>query len=88
MLKSRTIFVCAVMLIFAEIAKILVSVPDAYTIYQGWANSLVLDIVAVWVAAKSEVKHKFLLAIFGSVLIFLYAVIMVVLDYFGLVCIA
>lgn len=87
MKNSKTIFVCAVMLIAAEIAKIIVSVGDIYTFYAGWVNSLVLDVTAVWVVCNSEVKRKGLLALCGVLLLLLVTAFVATLSALGFVVI-
>ena len=87
MKNSKTIFICAVMLIAAGIAKIIVSVDDIYTFYAGWVHSLVLDVTAVWVVCNSEVKRKGLLAFCGVLLMLLVTAFIAALSVLGFVAI-
>ena len=85
MRNSKTIYICAVMIITALIAKILTSIDSGFTIRQGWADGMVMDIIAFWVLINSTAKQKCLLAICGVVLYFMIAVMIVMLSYLGLV---
>ena len=85
MRNSKTIYICAVMIITALIVKILTSIDTGFTIRQGWADSMVMDIIAFWVLINSTAKHKWFLTICGVVLFCLASVIIVSLSYTGLV---
>ena len=85
MRNSKTIYICAVIIVTALIAKILTSIGDGFKINQGWADSMVIDIIAFWVLINSTVKHKWLLTVCGVVLFCLVSVITVSLSYAGIV---
>lgn len=85
MRSSKTIYICAVMIITALIVKMLISIGDGFKINQGWADSMVMDIIAFWVLINSTAKHKWLLAVCGVVLFCLVSVITVSLSYTGIV---
>lgn len=85
MRNSKTIYICAVMVITGLIAKILASIDSGFTIRQGWVDSIVMDIIALWVLINSTVKHKWFLTICGVVLNITIAVTIVMLSYTGVV---
>lgn len=85
MRNSKTIYICAVIIVTALIAKILTSIGDGFKINQGWSDSIVMDIIAMWILVNSTVKHKWFLAVCGVVLFCLVSVIIVSLSYTGLV---
>jgi hypothetical protein len=85
MKNSKTIFICAVVLIAAELAKIFVSIGGIYNVYPGWVDSFALDVAAIWVVCKSEVKRKGMLALCGVLLLLFAAVIIAALSTFGFV---
>ena len=84
MKNSKTIFMCAVMLIAAELAKIIISIGGIYNVYPGWVDSLALDIASIWIICKSEVKRKGVLVLCGVVLLLSAAVFIALLATFGL----
>lgn len=85
MRNSKTIYICAVIIVTALIAKILTSIGDGFKINRGWADSIVMDIIAMWILVNSTVKHKWFLTICGVVLNITIAVMIVALSYTGLV---
>lgn len=85
MRNSKTIYICAVMIITALIVKILTSIDTGFTIRQGWGDSIVMDIIAFWVLINSTAKHKWFLTICGVLLYFMISVMIVMLSYTGLV---
>ena len=87
MRNSKTVYICAVIIVTALIAKILTSIDTGFTIRQGWADSMVMDIIAFWVLINSTAKQKYLLAPCGVLLYFAISVMIVALSYTGLVVI-
>lgn len=87
MRNSKTVYICAVIIVTALIAKILTSIGDGFKINQGWGDSMVMDIIAFWVLINSTAKQKYLLAPCGVLLYFAISVMIVMLSYTGLVVI-
>ena len=85
MKESKTIFICAVMSLTADVMKIIVNIGDIYPIYAGWTTDLLFSIVAVWIVANSKVKHKVGLAVIGAVMIIAIGCILATMSMFGLV---
>lgn len=85
MRNSKTIYICAVIIVTALMAKILASIGDGFKLHQGWADSIVIDIIALWVLMNSTAKQKYLLAPCGVLLYFAISVMIAALSYTGLV---
>jgi hypothetical protein len=85
MKESKTLFICAVMKLTADVMKIIVNIGDIYPVKVGWATSLILSIASVWLIANSKVKHKPILAVAGEVIFIAVVVILATMSVFGLV---
>ena len=85
MKESKTLFICAVMKLTADLMKIIVNIGDIYPVKVGWATSLVLSVASVWLIANSKVKHKPILVVVGAVTFIAIGVILATMSVFGLV---
>lgn len=85
MKESKTIFICAVMKLTADVMKIIINIGDIYPMRAGWATSLILSIVSVWLVANSKVKHKIGLAVVGAAIYIAIGTILATMSMFGLV---
>jgi hypothetical protein len=85
MKNSKTLFMCAVMALTADVMKIIVNIGDIYPINKGWATHLICSIVSVWLIFNSKVKHKIGLTILGVVTIFAITAALATLATLGIV---
>lgn len=85
MKESKTIFICAVMSLTADVMKIIVNIGDIYPIHTGWATNLIFSIISVWLIANSKVKHKAGLAVIGAAMYIAIGCILATMATFGLV---
>ena len=71
--------------IFGEVGKIIVSFGDGYMIAQGWATGLVIDLLSVYILARSTEKHKWGYALLGGVAFISLTVLIATLATLGFV---
>lgn len=85
MKESKTIFICAVMSLTADVMKIIANIGNIYPIHTGWATDLIFSIISVWLIANSKVKHKVGLAVSGAAMYIAIGCILATMSTFGLV---
>lgn len=85
MKKSRTVFICAAMNIFGEIAKIAISfIEGGYAIYPGWATKFTILILSLYVIFNSEIRRRWFYATLGVLLYVSLTVLLASVDFFEL----
>lgn len=71
--------------IFGEVAKIITSFGNGYMIAQGWSTGLIIDLLAVYILARSTEKHKWGYALLGGLAFISITVLIATLATLGLV---
>ena len=85
MRRNKFLLFLAGISIFAQIGKIVVNLGGAYMITQGWGNTLVINLLSIYILAKSIVKHKWVYALLGAVAYIAIVCLLATLSMFGIV---